>query len=125
MNFWTRLISRWSRKPRRHIRSLRFWPRRPFLELLEQRVVPSATRQVTWVGGSGDWSNPSNWSINDVPVATDAVSIAAAGILPKPPITQDQITMLQGGDSVVTNDDARTTFGLPLVPLDEQIHRAV
>ena len=33
--------------------------------------------------------------------------------------------MLQGGDSVVTNDDARTTFGLPLVPLDEQIHRAV
>ena len=60
-----------------------------------------------------------------VPWAVARAGAAAAGILPKPPITQDQITMLQGGDSVVTNDDARTTFGLPLVPLDEQIHRAV
>ena len=49
---------------------------------------------------------------------------AVAGILPKPPLTQDQVTMLQAGDNVLTNDDATKTFGLPLVPLDEQIHRA-
>jgi hypothetical protein len=32
--------------------------------------------------------------------------------------------MLEHGDNVVSNDDATTTFGLPLVPLDEQLRRA-
>jgi hypothetical protein len=32
--------------------------------------------------------------------------------------------MLAAGDNVVANDDAVRTFGLPLVPLDEQLRRA-
>jgi NADH dehydrogenase len=43
--------------------------------------------------------------------------------LPKPPVTRSQLTMLEAGDNVVTNDDAVDTFGLPLVPLDEQLRR--
>jgi hypothetical protein len=31
--------------------------------------------------------------------------------------------MLEHGDNVVTNTDAVETFGLPLVPLDEQLRR--
>ena len=45
--------------------------------------------------------------------------------LPKPPVTRNQLTMLEAGDNVVTNDDAVDTFGLPLVPLDEQLRRSV
>ena len=44
--------------------------------------------------------------------------------LPKPPVTRDQLTMLQAGDNVVTNTDAVDTFKLSLVPLDEQLRRA-
>jgi uncharacterized protein YbjT (DUF2867 family) len=40
------------------------------------------------------------------------------------PLTRDLLTMLEDGDNVVTNDDAVRTFGLPLVPLDEQLRRA-
>jgi NADH dehydrogenase len=40
------------------------------------------------------------------------------------PLTRDLLKMLEGGDNVVTNDDAVQTFGLPLVPLDEQLRRA-
>ncbi len=43
--------------------------------------------------------------------------------LPKPPVTRDQLKMLEAGDNVVTNSDAVDTFGLPLVPLDEQLRR--
>jgi NADH dehydrogenase len=43
--------------------------------------------------------------------------------LPKPPVTRDQLTMLAAGDNVVSNPDAVDTFGLPLVPLDEQLRR--
>jgi uncharacterized protein YbjT (DUF2867 family) len=45
--------------------------------------------------------------------------------LPKPPVTRDQLKMLAAGDNVVSNSDAVDTFGLPLVPLDEQLRRAV
>ena len=45
--------------------------------------------------------------------------------LPKPPVTRDQLKMLAAGDNVVTTSDAVDTFGLPLVPLDEQLRRAV
>jgi NADH dehydrogenase len=41
------------------------------------------------------------------------------------PLTRDLLTMLEHGDNVITNDDAVQTFGLPLVPLDEQLRRAV
>ena len=60
-----------------------------------------------------------------VPFGVVRAGAKVAQFLPKAPITPDQVKMLQAGDNVVSNDDARTTFGLPLVPLDEQIHRAV
>jgi uncharacterized protein YbjT (DUF2867 family) len=41
------------------------------------------------------------------------------------PLTRDLLTMLETGDSVATNDDALRTFRLQLVPLDEQLRRAV
>jgi uncharacterized protein YbjT (DUF2867 family) len=40
------------------------------------------------------------------------------------PLTRDLLTMLETGDNVVSNDLAVRTFGLSLVPLDEQIRRA-
>ncbi len=45
--------------------------------------------------------------------------------LPSPPVTRDQLKMLAAGDNVVSNSDAADTFGLPLVPLDEQLRRSV
>jgi uncharacterized protein YbjT (DUF2867 family) len=41
------------------------------------------------------------------------------------PLTRDLLKMLEAGDNVVSNDDAVRTFRLPLVPLDEQLRRAV
>ena len=41
------------------------------------------------------------------------------------PLTRDLLTMLEHGDNIVSNDDAVRTFALPLVPLDEQIRRAL
>jgi len=40
------------------------------------------------------------------------------------PLTRDLLTMLEHGDNVVSNDEGAQTFGLPLVPLDEQLRRA-
>ena len=40
------------------------------------------------------------------------------------PLTRDLLKMLEGGDNVVSNDDAVQTFQLPLVPLEEQLRRA-
>jgi len=45
--------------------------------------------------------------------------------LPRPPVTRDQLKMLAAGDNVVTSSDAVDTFGLPVVPLDEQLRRSV
>jgi uncharacterized protein YbjT (DUF2867 family) len=39
------------------------------------------------------------------------------------PLTRDLLTMLEHEDNVVTNDEARQTFQLALVPLDEQLRR--
>jgi uncharacterized protein YbjT (DUF2867 family) len=41
------------------------------------------------------------------------------------PLTRDLLKMLELGDNKVSNDDAVRTFGLPLVPLDEQLRRAI
>jgi uncharacterized protein YbjT (DUF2867 family) len=41
------------------------------------------------------------------------------------PLTRDLLKMLEHGDNVVSNDDAVRTFRLPLVPLDEQVRRAI
>ena len=43
--------------------------------------------------------------------------------LPNPPLTRDQLRMLQAGDNVVTGEDAAAVLGLQLVPLDEQLRR--
>ena len=40
------------------------------------------------------------------------------------PLTNDLLTMLEHGDNVVSDTAAVDTFGLPLVPLDEQLRRA-
>jgi uncharacterized protein YbjT (DUF2867 family) len=52
-----------------------------------------------------------------------AVVVAA---LPGPsPVTPDQVRMLGGPDNVVSNSDAQETFQLDLMPLDEQLRRAL
>jgi NADH dehydrogenase len=50
---------------------------------------------------------------------------AVLELLPSPPVTRDQLKMLAGPDSVVTTNAAVETFGLTLVPLDEQLSRSV
>ena len=40
------------------------------------------------------------------------------------PLTNDLLTMLEHGDNVVTDSSAVDTFGIPLVPLDEQLRKA-
>jgi uncharacterized protein YbjT (DUF2867 family) len=45
--------------------------------------------------------------------------------LPGSPVSADQVRMLAGPDNVAADEAAVETFGLPLVPLDEQIRRAV
>jgi uncharacterized protein YbjT (DUF2867 family) len=44
--------------------------------------------------------------------------------LPGAPVSRDQLTMLELGDNVVTDQSAVETFKLPLVPLDDQLRRA-
>jgi NADH dehydrogenase len=60
-----------------------------------------------------------------LPVALMRAQAVVLERLPKPPVTRDQLTMLEAGDNVVTNSDAVDVFGLPLVSLDEQLRRAV
>jgi uncharacterized protein YbjT (DUF2867 family) len=59
-----------------------------------------------------------------VPVRLVRAGAAAAELLPRPPITRDQLTMLEAGDNVCDPAPARDAFGLSLLPLDEQIRRA-
>jgi len=40
------------------------------------------------------------------------------------PLTRDLLKMMEAGDNVVSDDAARRTFDLPLVSLEEQLHRA-
>jgi NADH dehydrogenase len=58
-----------------------------------------------------------------VPFGLMRVQAAVLERLPRPPVTRDQLKMLAADDNVVTNTDAVDTFGLPLVPLDEQLRR--
>jgi NADH dehydrogenase len=61
-----------------------------------------------------------------VPVGLMRVNALVTERLPgNIPLTRDLLTMLEHGDNVVSNDDAVRRFGLPLVPLDEQLRRAV
>jgi len=60
-----------------------------------------------------------------IPFALMRAQAVVLELLPKPPVTRDQLKMLAGDDNVVTTSDAVDTFGLPLVPLDEQLRRGV
>jgi uncharacterized protein YbjT (DUF2867 family) len=59
-----------------------------------------------------------------VPLGLMRVNAAILEALPGPsPITRDQLKMI-AVDNVVSNSDAQETFGIDLVPLDEQLRRA-
>jgi len=60
-----------------------------------------------------------------VPIGILRAQAALTERLPGAPVTRDQLTMLELGDNVVTDRSAVETFQLPLVPLDEQLRRAV
>ncbi len=60
-----------------------------------------------------------------VPFSVMRIQATLLEKLPNPPITRDQLRMLQAGDNVVTGDDAAAVLGLELVPLDEQLRRVV
>ncbi|MGH2934101.1 MAG: NAD(P)H-binding protein [Gaiellaceae bacterium] len=60
-----------------------------------------------------------------VPVGLMRAQAALTERLPGAPVTRDQLTMLELGDNVVADPSAVEVFQLPLVPLDEQLRRAV
>jgi NADH dehydrogenase len=60
-----------------------------------------------------------------VPVALMRVPATLLERFPNPPLTRDQLTMLELGDNVVTDAAPAAAFGIELVPLDEQLRRAV
>ena len=59
-----------------------------------------------------------------LPVRVMRFGAAAAELLPRPPITRDQLTMLETGDNVGDIAPAVETFGIDPLPLDEQLRRA-
>jgi uncharacterized protein YbjT (DUF2867 family) len=59
-----------------------------------------------------------------VPVGLMRTQATVTERLPGAPVTRDQLTMLELGDNVVTDESAVETFALPLVALDEQLRRA-
>jgi NADH dehydrogenase len=59
-----------------------------------------------------------------LPMSLMRLNAAVLERLPNPPVTRDQLTMLEAGDNVVSNTDAVDTFGLGLISLDEQIRRS-
>ncbi len=59
-----------------------------------------------------------------LPVRLMRVGAAAAELLPRPPITRDQLTMLEAGDNVCDIAPAVGAFGIEPLPLDEQLRRA-
>jgi uncharacterized protein YbjT (DUF2867 family) len=59
-----------------------------------------------------------------VPLGLMRAQAALLEQLPRPPLTRDMLRMLEVGDNVATNTAAVETFGLPLVPLDEQLRLA-
>ncbi|HTZ04631.1 MAG TPA: NAD(P)H-binding protein [Gaiellaceae bacterium] len=60
-----------------------------------------------------------------VPFGVMRLQAAAMELFPNPPLTRDQLTMLQLGDNVVGDPAPAAAFGVDLVPLDEQLRRAV
>ena len=61
-----------------------------------------------------------------VPMAFMRANALVAERLPgEIPLTRDLLKMMEAGDNVVTDGAAERVFQLPLVPLDEQLRRAV
>jgi uncharacterized protein YbjT (DUF2867 family) len=60
----------------------------------------------------------------NLPVSLVRAGATVAERLPRPPITRDQLTMLEAGDSTCDVTPALQTFGLGLLSLDDQIRRA-
>jgi NADH dehydrogenase len=58
-----------------------------------------------------------------VPTALARAGARATQWAPGAPLTDDQISMIEAGDNVATNNDAVEAFRLPLLPLEEQIRR--
>jgi NADH dehydrogenase len=50
---------------------------------------------------------------------------ALAERLPKPPVTRDMLKMLEAGDNTTESTAAVETFGFPLLPLDDQLRKAL
>jgi uncharacterized protein YbjT (DUF2867 family) len=59
-----------------------------------------------------------------VPMALMRAQAPLLERLPKPPVTRNELMMLEAGDNTGDVQPALETFGLPLVPLDEQLRRA-
>jgi NADH dehydrogenase len=59
-----------------------------------------------------------------VPLALMRPGAAFAELLPKPPVTRDMLKMLEAGDNATDSTAAVETFGIPLLPLDDQLRRA-
>jgi uncharacterized protein YbjT (DUF2867 family) len=60
-----------------------------------------------------------------VPIGALRLQAMLTERLPGAPVTRDQLTMLELGDNVVADPSAAEIFELPLVPIDEQLRRAV
>jgi uncharacterized protein YbjT (DUF2867 family) len=61
----------------------------------------------------------------NIPIGLVRPAAAVAELLPNPPITRDQLTMLEAGDNVCDIAPAQETFGIDALPLDEQLRRVV
>jgi uncharacterized protein YbjT (DUF2867 family) len=59
-----------------------------------------------------------------VPMALMRAQAPLLELLPRPPVTRNELLMLEAGDNTGDTRPALDTFGLPLVPLDEQLRRA-
>jgi uncharacterized protein YbjT (DUF2867 family) len=59
-----------------------------------------------------------------VPFAVARTGAKLTEWVPGAPLAADQVKMLEAGDNVCSNTDAVDTFGLRLVPLEDQLRRA-
>ena len=60
-----------------------------------------------------------------LPIGLLRLQAVGLELLPKPPVTRDQLTMLEAGDNVCDSTEAAETFGIELTPLDEQLERSL
>jgi NADH dehydrogenase len=60
----------------------------------------------------------------NVPIPLVRPGAAVAELLPKPPITRDQLKMIEAGDNTCDMGPALEAFGIGVLSLDEQLHRA-